>query len=91
MKDNGIDVMIISVIGLTLFELIFEAHAKYLYTYIPFFVMLSVIGLHTYYTNFMISKEKGLRQGGFVEFSDEADQKIPTQDDRCFSQKQETL
>lgn len=91
MQDNGIDVMIISVIGLTLFELIFEAHAKYLYTYIPFFVMLSVIGLHTYYTNFMISKEKGLRQGGFVEFSDEADQKIPAQDDHCFSQKQETL
>lgn len=52
-KDNGIDVMILSVIGLTLFELIFEAHAKYLYTYAPFFVMLSVIGLHTYIRSFL--------------------------------------
>ena len=60
-KDNGIDVMIISVIGLTLFELIFEGHAKYLYTYIPFFVMLSVIGLHTYYKIFMLGREERLR------------------------------
>lgn len=48
-KDYRMDVMMISVIGLTLFELIFEAHAKYLYTYAPFFVLLAAIGAYQYF------------------------------------------
>lgn len=49
-KEQGIDVLAIAILGLTLFEIIFEAHAKYLYTHAPIFVILAVIGLHRYYS-----------------------------------------
>lgn len=37
----------LSIIGLTLFETIFEARARYLYTYAPFYIMLASAGLRT--------------------------------------------
>lgn len=44
-KDSDIVlVAVLSIIGITLFELIFEARARYLYIYAPFFVMLGTMG-----------------------------------------------
>ncbi|WP_160675966.1 glycosyltransferase family 39 protein [Clostridium sp. C8-1-8] len=42
---NEIYVLILSVLGLTMFELIFEARARYLYIYSPIYIILGVIGL----------------------------------------------
>lgn len=39
-------ILFLSIIGLTLFELIFEARARYLYIYVPFFCMLAMYGLY---------------------------------------------
>jgi len=38
-------VLMLSVIGITLFQMIFEARARYLYIYAPFYVLLGVSGI----------------------------------------------
>lgn len=38
-------VLMLALIGLTLFEALFEVRARYLYTYVPLFCILSVVGL----------------------------------------------
>lgn len=43
--DNRLLVLMLALIGLTMFELIFEARARYLYIYSPFYITLSVVGL----------------------------------------------
>lgn len=43
-EDNTFKVMMLSIIGLTLFEVLFEARARYLFTYIPFYIILATIG-----------------------------------------------
>lgn len=35
----------LAIIGLTLFELIFEARARYLYTYVPLYIVLAIYGV----------------------------------------------
>ena len=35
----------LAVIGLTVFELLFEPRARYLYTYAPFYIILAVSGI----------------------------------------------
>ena len=35
----------ITIIGLTLFELIFEARARYLFAYVPLYIILAVCGI----------------------------------------------
>lgn len=35
----------LAVIGLTLFELLFEARARYLYTYVPVYCVLAALGM----------------------------------------------
>ncbi len=42
--DKETLVLMLSVFGLTLFETLFEARARYLYTYAPYFVLLAVAG-----------------------------------------------
>ena len=46
---NSCDVSIIiarvSIIGITIFELLFEARARYLYTYVPIYILLATIGI----------------------------------------------
>lgn len=44
-KDDALSVAMLSLIGLTLFQLIFEARARYLYIYAPYFVLLGVMGV----------------------------------------------
>lgn len=41
------NVIWLSLLGLVLFELLFEVRARYLFTYVPFFVILAVQGLHS--------------------------------------------
>ena len=43
--DDGICVLMLSVIGITLFTLIFECRARYLYLYSPFYVLLGISGI----------------------------------------------
>ena len=38
-------VMILSLVGLTIFEWIFESRARYLYCYIPLYIFLACLGL----------------------------------------------
>lgn len=44
-KDYEYLVMILSIIGLTMFELLFEARARYLYIYVPIFILVAVYGI----------------------------------------------
>ena len=44
-KEKEVAVIMLSVIGLTVFELLFEARARYLYTYTPFYILLAAIGI----------------------------------------------
>lgn len=37
--------MMLSIIGLTIFELLFEARARYLFTYAPVYIILGTLGL----------------------------------------------
>lgn len=39
-------VMILSIIGLTIFLAVFEAHSRYLFTYSPIFMIISLLGLY---------------------------------------------
>lgn len=43
--DKRIVVLMMSLVGLTIFEMIFEARARYLYIYSPIFIVLSTLGL----------------------------------------------
>ena len=54
-KDNKHAIIYLSIIGITLFLLIFEARARYLYCYAPIFVLASILGLDS----IMIQKKKG--------------------------------
>jgi len=44
-QSDGYSMMMLSVIGITLFQLIFECRARYLYLYGPFYVMLGMSGI----------------------------------------------
>lgn len=43
-KGLELAVLMISIVGLTLFELLFEARARYLYIYVPIFCVLAAVG-----------------------------------------------
>lgn len=45
MIDSKVCVLMLSVIGITIFQLIFECRARYLYLYAPFYVLLGVSGI----------------------------------------------
>ncbi|MCR5748471.1 MAG: hypothetical protein K6G03_12245 [Lachnospiraceae bacterium] len=45
MSSTGIMALQLSLLGLTMFELLFEAKARYLFIYLPFFILTSGIGL----------------------------------------------
>ncbi len=50
-KTNVIWIMMLSVIGLTLFEILFEARARYLFTYVPIYILLACLGLQSVIEN----------------------------------------
>ena len=43
-KDPLLAIVMLSLIGLTVFELLFEARARYLYTYAPLYILLASAG-----------------------------------------------
>lgn len=44
-RDSQYLIIILSILGITLFELLFEARARYLYLYIPMFVLAAIYGI----------------------------------------------
>lgn len=56
----------LALVGLTLFELIFEARARYLYCYVPLYLLLGSWGLEQVY-QFMRIKIKGRIEHGKEE------------------------
>ncbi len=44
-SDDGKSILLLGILGLTIFELLFEARARYLYTYLPIFCMLAGFGI----------------------------------------------
>ena len=59
-------IIMLSLVGLTLFELIFEARARYLYCYVPLYLLLGSWGLEQFY-QFMRSKIRGRMEYGKEE------------------------
>ena len=47
-KNGDRDLIMLTIIGLTLFELLFEARARYLYIYAPFYIFLAVYGVNEF-------------------------------------------
>ena len=43
--NYGVSVMELSIIGITLFELLFEARARYIYLYVPIFALFVLMGM----------------------------------------------
>lgn len=65
-KNSKVLVLILSLIGLTLFEVLFEARARYLYTYVPCFIILAVLGWRNYIRFILVklkTKVKGSLKG----------------------------
>lgn len=58
--DPRLIVLMLSLIGLTMFELIFEARARYLYIYAPIYLVLSMAGLMSILSRLRNSKIKAL-------------------------------
>ena len=43
-KEEEMQTLMLSIVGITLFELIFEARARYLFIYVLFYIILAVRG-----------------------------------------------
>ena len=43
-KKEEVHTIMLSIVGITVFELIFEARARYLFIYVPFYIILAVRG-----------------------------------------------
>ena len=56
--DFKYSVAYLSVIGLTLFTLLFEGRARYLYLYTPVYVMLSIMGIEQFIKSITLKKKK---------------------------------
>ena len=56
-------VIILSIIGLTMFILVFEARARYLYIYLPYYIILAVLGINNLFKLDLRTKYKGVRDG----------------------------
>ena len=55
---NKIRVIYLALIGLFLFESIFEARSRYLYIYIPIFIVIATFGLENMYRKILSFSEK---------------------------------
>lgn len=56
-------VMALSIVGLTVFELLFEARARYLFVYSPIFVILSICGTRNCFRNILYIARKKHHNG----------------------------
>lgn len=55
--DYNTTVAYLALIGLTIFTLLFEARARYLYLYAPYYIILAVIGIETIYKKYQTIKD----------------------------------
>lgn len=53
----------LSLVGLTLFELIFEARARYLYCYVPLYLLFGSWGLEQFYQFMRCKIKERMEQG----------------------------
>ena len=56
--NEAVLVIALSIIGLTMFETLFEPRARYFYIYVPFYVILAPIGLQNVLEKFKSKKER---------------------------------
>jgi len=50
-KKRDLSILMMSIIGLTLFEMLFEVRARYIFIYVPIFCILAALGFENLYTN----------------------------------------
>lgn len=53
-----LSVVMLSIIGITLFEALFEVRARYLFIYVPFFCMLAAMGINVAWEKFSLKVDK---------------------------------
>jgi len=46
-KDFKVDILLLTIVGLTIYEVLFEVRARYLLTNVPLYILLAVIGVKT--------------------------------------------
>lgn len=49
-NNDYLNIVILSIVGLTIFQTLFEARARYLYCYSPFYVILAIYGIYNLIT-----------------------------------------
>ena len=59
-KSTKISIVILSIIGLFIFEILFEARSRYIFIYVPLYIFLGVIGLKNV-LSFLVVKIKGIK------------------------------
>lgn len=59
-KSTKISIVILGVIGLFIFEILFEARSRYIFIYVPLYIFLGVIGLKNV-LSFLVVKIKGIK------------------------------
>lgn len=57
-KRKEISVILLSLVGITLFVTLFEARARYIYTYVPFYIIIANVGLVEISCRMELMKEK---------------------------------
>ena len=58
-KSTKISIVILGIIGLFIFEILFEARSRYIFIYVPLYIFLGVIGLRNV-LSFFVVKIKGV-------------------------------
>ena len=64
-KSTKISIVILGIIGLFIFEILFEARSRYIFIYVPLYIFLGVIGLRNV-LSFFVVKIKGIKNKGNV-------------------------
>lgn len=59
-KSTKISIVILGIIGLFIFEILFEARSRYIFIYVPLYIFLGVIGLKNV-LSFFVVKIKGIK------------------------------
>lgn len=59
-KSTKISIIILGIIGLFIFEILFEARSRYIFIYVPLYIFLGVIGLKNV-LSFFVVKIKGIK------------------------------
>lgn len=68
MRYKEVSVIMLSVIGITLFEALFEVRARYLFIYVPFFCILAVMGIDAIWNKINILADK-IRENQLVNLN----------------------